>query len=379
MKYLLSIVLFFSFLYSTDMQDLLKKDKDAYFTYKQKLYHTDDTCTNLDLKKFLTLEDDAILGIKSKNFYLDLCHTYKNLYKMNRKVESGKYQKTETFKDYKEMVAFHKDSFYINFYGYLFLKNTDNIIKDINFEIYDRKEDDYSKYINLWAKRKDHPKFMNKKEDYLLKVFNEGQELLKSTYNVIFTNVANDIRNLLLRDQPEKYLEFMNFWIEENRVRHINNKHLYLELALHFFEKDYKDPKVLNLEFVKDYLEKSYLEGKLPEQEILFVKIKALEFYLDLKKKYPKYLTNIEEHDLIKAKLEVLNEYDKFIPAKYYYLADSRAFLYEKLVYITNTQEVREEFFNNLCLAEKEEPDFKKKAIMKRKIDQIKEGKFFKK
>ena len=375
MKKILLLILVASSFLSADIFDDLKKKKIDTFYYLGNMYPIDETCTRLDLKKFIIIQENLIKNKKSKKFYLDLCPPFEKLYNLNKRASLPDSKKILISGKFYELLEDYKDSVYINFYAYIFLNKNNYGFSSVKFKQFELMRDDYSKYMNVYSSRKVLNQKSNKKENYFEKIYKEGKPLLKSKFNDVYLAVSNDITTYIKKNKPEEYLEFLLFRLEENKKRDLDNKFLYMELANLKFEQTY-----LNSDFNSNLIEriiiKSYEAGKLDSQMKLYIKLDVRNHYLNLAKTYPKYINNVNEYDLLLKEIDFADKADETISKKYYYLAKLRALIYEKYIYLKNNEKIRDKLIKNFERVLLNEPDFREKRKISTKIEELKKNTF---
>lgn len=365
-----------SILFSGDIFDDLKKKEVQEFNYLNKTYPIDKTCSTLDLKKFLLIQEELLLEKKSKRFFLDVCEPFKKLYNLNKKVYERRGSKVTTRKKYEELIQDYRDSFYINYYAYSFMHKYKGINININYDIFKIKDDDFSKYVNIYSTRKLLDPRLKKKENYLKKVNKKGRGLLSSVHNSVYLNVSEDLYKYTEKYEPKKKLDFLLYRIKENKRRKLNNKYLYMKLATYEFNRTYLKED-FNGDTIKKIILKSYKEGELESQTKLYVKLDIRKNYYDFVNNYPEYIQNVAEYDMLMKEIEKLNRYAKIVNKDYYYLAMYNAFVYEKMIYLKKKRKYFTKLYRSLKRAVKTEPDFKQKRIMKDKIEELRKKDFF--
>jgi len=366
MKKILLLAILSSFLFGDIFNDL-NEDKEVYFKYNNREYVIDRTCDIIDIKKLITIQDDLIKDKKSKKFYLDLCQPYKDIYILNKVVHSGKYNRLLLSSKYKKLTQYYEKSFYINFYAYLFA-HRNKFEKDQNLKLFAFKNDDYSKYVNIFTGLQKISKY--KKENYFKKVFDNYQYLLNSDENIIYVNIAKDISYYNKRNNKKDYEKFLLYRLSENDKRELSNKYIYMILAEYNFDKIYMSDS-LDMSLVHKYILKSYAYGKDSSQVKLYMKIDVREHYLKLVASYPSYITSIAEFDLLNIEIENLKRYRKIVHPKYYYLSSLKSFIYERYLKLKYSPTMKEDLVKNYRFSLKKEKNINKKRRIEKKLSRL--------
>jgi len=367
MKKILLLAMLSSFLFGDIFNDL-NEDKVVYFKYNESEYVIDETCDIIDIKKLITIQNDLIKDKKSKKFYLDLCQPFKAVYNLNKKVHNGHYNQKIIGKEYRNLMTYYKNSFYINFYSYLYFHRNRFPI-DQNLKPFFLKKDVYSRYVNIYVQLKMITK--HKKENYYKKILKDNMDLLASKEDIIYDNIAKDISYYKKIKKASDYEEFLLYRIKENDKRGISNRALYMVLANYNYKKIYMS-ETLETSLIKEYILKSYSYGSDISQTKLYMKLDVREHYLKLIESYPSYITSIAEFDLLTKEIENLKRYKKIIILNNYYLTSLKAFIYEKYLKLKYNENMYNELIQSYHFILQKEKNMNRKRRIQKKLDRIK-------
>jgi len=368
MKKILLLAMLSSFLFGDIFNDL-NEAKVEYFKYNEAEYVIDETCDIIDIKKLITIQNDLIKDKKSKKFYLDLCQPFKAVYNLNKKVHSGHYSPKLIARDYRELIGYYTNSFYINFYSYLYFHRNHAKLEQ-NEKLFFLKKDVYSRYVNIYLQLEITDK--HKKENYYEKVLKKNMDLLASKEDIIYDNIAKDISYYKKIKKASDYEEFLLYRIKENGKRGITNRKLYMILANYNYDKIYMS-KTLDTSLIKDYILKSYSYGPNKAQIKLYMQLDVREHYLKLIESYPSYITSIAEFDLLTKEIENLRRYKKVLSLHNYHLASLKAFIYERYLKLKHDKNMYNQLISNYRIVIDKEPNLNIKRRTRKKLNKLKE------
>lgn len=330
-KFFLISVALSAILYGDSLTELTTEDASKYMYIDNKKTYFDKTCSKDDQKKFFKIQDDLIYGRKSNPFYLDLCEPYKKMYEL----QSRDYSDT-TFGRYNTLIQSYQDSFYIQFYSFIFKKK---FTTELNLDLFKNNTDEISLYMNFYIDRPYFDKVRKIKAYFPKYVYEHGLKFLKSKQNIVFLQTEKEALIYLRELEDKKPIkDFLAKVIKLKKERKLPTYLNYFELAEVIFNENFRD--LANLYKREDVLENlitSYKEKKTPDQVRLLHKVMIKDLYKSLYEDYPDKLSNLDEYEFIQDKFKELEKLSIDVEKKYYFSALIKVFLYKKMLYIDNS------------------------------------------
>jgi len=329
-KTIIVMAILFKILHADSMDGIEKESREEYIFFNESKLINDKTCTPDDIKKIIQVSHDLLHNKTSNPFYRDMCKPFKKIYNVMRK-EDDEF----TFTKYNKYLQEYKDSQYINFFAFIYNKNLPNGVDE---NLFKHKNDDISSFMNFYFERPYDDNVRKIKVYFPKYMYTEGAIFLESPLDIIF-NQAQSEALIYLRTlkNKKKIKNFLLMVIEKRKERKLSNEKEYLELANIIFEEN--KFKILNdkRDIAMKFLVLSFKEKKLLTQIELLNKIQLKDIYIEMDKKYPKTLTNLEEYEYIQDKLKDINRLSLNLSNRYYYTIMNKVFLYKKMLYISNS------------------------------------------
>jgi len=353
-KYIYLFVALGSVLFAKDVTDgLLSKESANTIIIDQLVYPSDKTCERKYTERFIYASEKLIKRIKNQEEDLDFCRPLNKLFALNKRaskialMNDGR-KKDFEIKDlsikYKKLVKKYNDSYYINLYALLFAKKFSTSRKNINQEVFEQDQTDYSNYAKVLFLGKDKAK----KEEYIkyrkvdrLKVrYKNVKSMVQSRFNLIYLNASKDVFDYLKKYEEDKVREFLEYEMKEHKKRGLELNRIYLEYSILLLEENKRD-----YDESEKWVLKSYKEGPLYEQTVQLMRIRAIRTYFDVLENYPKYIGDREEYDYIKKRLDNIKIQEVYLKKTSQEMFYIKAYLNEKLGQIFYREKKRRRFY----------------------------------